>query len=139
MSQRLHVSRITLWGCSLNAVVIVSKIALRGCSPIMFVTRSLGPLRGPTSSWRPFGPAFGPSGLLDFVLHPLRALRPCDPRLHPSASHKFLFIFCSFFFFIFFLYFFFHFFSFLHPNTIWMIMMTIWWSKATRLLEFSRS
>mgnify|MGYP007061037427 CR=1 FL=1 len=30
-------------------------------------TRSLGPLRGPTSSLRPFGPALGPSGLLDFV------------------------------------------------------------------------
>ena len=26
-----------------------------------------------------------------------------------------------------------------HPNTILMMMMTIWWSKATRLLEFSRS
>ena len=40
-------------------------------------TRSLGALRAPTSSWRPFGPAFGSLGLLDFVL---RALRPCDPR-----------------------------------------------------------
>ena len=49
--------------------------------------RSLGPLRGPTSSWRPFGPALGPSGLLDFVLHALRALRPCDPRLHPSQAN----------------------------------------------------
>ena len=36
-------------------------------------TRSLGALRAPTSSWRPFGP-------LDFVLCALRALRPCDPR-----------------------------------------------------------
>ena len=35
--------------------------------------RSLGPLRAPTSIWRPFGP-------LDFVLRALRALRPCDPR-----------------------------------------------------------
>ena len=26
------------------------------------------------------GPAFGPSGLLDFILRALRALRPCDPR-----------------------------------------------------------
>ena len=43
-------------------------------------TRSLRPLRGPTSSWQPFGPAFGPSGLVDFVLRTLRALRPCDPR-----------------------------------------------------------
>ena len=32
-------------------------------------TRSLGALRAPTSSWRPFGP-------LDFVLRALRALRP---------------------------------------------------------------
>ena len=36
-------------------------------------TRSLGALRAPTSSWRPFGP-------LGFVLRALRALRPCDPR-----------------------------------------------------------
>ena len=36
-------------------------------------TRSLGALRAPTSSQRPFGP-------LDFVLRALRALRPCDPR-----------------------------------------------------------
>ena len=42
--------------------------------------RSLGALRAPTSSLRPFGPALGPSGLLDFVLRTLRALRPCDPR-----------------------------------------------------------
>ena len=35
-------------------------------------TRSLGALRAPTSSWRPFGP-------LDFVLRALRALSPCDP------------------------------------------------------------
>ena len=35
-------------------------------------TRSVGALRAPTSSWRPFGP-------LDFVLRALRALRPCDP------------------------------------------------------------
>ena len=38
------------------------------------ITRSLGALRAPTSSWRPFGP-------LDFVLRALRALRPCDPRV----------------------------------------------------------
>ena len=37
------------------------------------LTRSLGALRAPTSSWGPFGP-------LDFVLRALRALRPCDPR-----------------------------------------------------------
>ena len=39
----------------------------------LFNTRSLGALRAPTSSWRPFGP-------LDFVLRALRAIRPCDPR-----------------------------------------------------------
>ena len=44
------------------------------------LNRSLGALRAPTSSLRPFGPALGPSGLLDFVLRALRALRPCDPR-----------------------------------------------------------
>ena len=43
----------------------------------------------PTSSWRPFGPAFGPSGLLDFVLHALRALRPCDHRLNFPENPKF--------------------------------------------------
>ena len=42
--------------------------------------RSLGALRAPTSSLRPFGPPFGPLGLLYFVLRALRALRPCDPR-----------------------------------------------------------
>ena len=36
----------------------------------LYQTRSLGALRAPTSSWRPFGP-------LDFAL---RALRPSDPR-----------------------------------------------------------
>ena len=36
------------------------------------LTKSLG-------RWRPFGLALGPSGLLDFDLHALRALRPCDP------------------------------------------------------------
>ena len=35
----------------------------------MMTTRSLGALRAPTSSWRPFGP-------LDFVLRALQALRP---------------------------------------------------------------
>ena len=40
-------------------------------------TRSLLALRAPTFSWKPFGP-------FDFVLRALRALRPCDPRHHPS-------------------------------------------------------
>ena len=39
------------------------------------ITRSLGALWAPTSSWRPFGP-------LDIVLRALRPLRPCDPRTH---------------------------------------------------------
>ena len=52
------------------------------------ITRSLGALRAPTSSVRPFGPAFGPSGLLDFVLRALRALRPCDPRYVAIDSGK---------------------------------------------------
>ena len=38
-------------------------------SNILYDTRSLGALRAPTSSWRPFGP-------LDFILRALRALRP---------------------------------------------------------------
>ena len=37
---------------------------------IIIRTRSLGALRAPTSSWRPFGP-------LNFVLRALWALRPC--------------------------------------------------------------
>ena len=45
-------------------------------------TRSLEALRAPTSRLQPFGLALGPSGLLDFVLHALRALRPCDPRIN---------------------------------------------------------
>ena len=67
----------------------------------------------------------------------------CHPRLHPSQANTItrantsFFSFFSFFFIFFFI--FFHFFSFLHPNTILMMMMTIWWSKATRLLEFSLS
>ena len=45
----------------------------------IYLTRSLGALRAPTSSWRPFGP-------LDFVLRALRALRPCDPRQACSSQ-----------------------------------------------------
>ena len=49
--------------------------------PVKYIdNRSLGALRAPTSSLWPFGPALGPSGLLDFVLRDLLALRPCDPR-----------------------------------------------------------
>ena len=39
----------------------------------LFSARSLGVIRAPTASWKPFGP-------LDFVLPGLRALRPCEPR-----------------------------------------------------------
>ena len=35
---------------------------------------------GLTSSWWPFWPALGPSCLLVFAFHALRALKPCDPR-----------------------------------------------------------
>ena len=56
-------------------IKILCKIQIK-----IYVTRSLGALRAPTSSLRPFGPALGHSGLLDFVLRALRALRPCDPR-----------------------------------------------------------
>ena len=48
---------------------------------VLLFTRSLGALRALTSRLQPFGPALGPSGLLDNVLHALRALRPCDPRI----------------------------------------------------------
>ena len=47
-------------------------IFFKACLQLDYVeTRSLGGLRAPTSSWRPFGP-------LDFVLRAFRALRPCD-------------------------------------------------------------
>ena len=35
---------------------------------------------GLTSSWWPFWPALGPSCLLVFAFHALRALKQCDPR-----------------------------------------------------------
>ena len=46
----------------------------------IYFTRSLGARWAPTFSWQPFGPAFCPSGILDFILRALQALRPCDPR-----------------------------------------------------------
>ena len=58
----------------------MSKKPFRYLIKIMFYTRSLGALQAPTFRLRPFGPGLGPSGLLDNVLHALRALRPCDPR-----------------------------------------------------------
>ena len=51
-------------------------------------TRSLGARWAMTSSCRPFGPALGPSGLLDFVLRALQVLRPCDSRNDASDSDK---------------------------------------------------
>ena len=68
----------------------------RTSSPFILKTRSLGALQAPTSSLWPFGPPFGPSGLLDFVLRSLRALRPCDPRTVALGTDVF---------FVFFLYF----------------------------------
>ena len=53
---------------------------------ILYLTRSLGALRAPTSSLWPFGPALGPSGLLDFVLRALRAFRPCKIELKAKAT-----------------------------------------------------
>ena len=47
-------------------------IALESFKGKISITRSLGALWAPTSSWRPIGP-------LDFVLRALRVLRPCDP------------------------------------------------------------
>ena len=73
--------RVWVWACFRNVMP-----RLKESYANMERTRSLGPLRGPTSSLRPFGPALGPSGLLDFVLRALRALRPCDPRPHPSQA-----------------------------------------------------
>ena len=39
----------------------------------------------PTSSWRTYGPALGPSGLLD-IFHALWALKPCDPHWGPPCQ-----------------------------------------------------
>ena len=71
----------------INLIQVTESISGSVVPLAMFIitTRSLGPLWGPTSSLRPFGPALGPSGLLDFVLRALRALRPCDPRMHVSV------------------------------------------------------
>ena len=46
----------------------------------LHITRSLGALRAPTSSWRPFGP-------LDFVLRSLWVLRPCGVNQAPMGEH----------------------------------------------------
>merc|ERR1711954_60505 len=51
-------------------------------------TRSLGALRAPTSSWRPFGPLY-------FVLRALRALRPCDPRKFDQQRHLLVHLYVS--------------------------------------------
>ena len=52
----------------------------------IYFTRSLGARWAPTFSWQPFGPAFCPSGILDFVLRALRALRPYDPQRIAARS-----------------------------------------------------
>ena len=53
-------------------------------------TRSLGALWALTSRLWPFVLALGRSGLLDNVLHALRALRLCDPR---NSALEIFFIF----------------------------------------------
>ena len=51
-------------------------------------SRSLRPLRGQISSWRPFGPLdFLLLNLLTFALQP-RALRPCSPRRSTKWRQK---------------------------------------------------
>ena len=40
-------------------------------------TINLGARWAPISSWWPSATLFGPSGLLDFLFHALRALKPC--------------------------------------------------------------
>ena len=47
-----------------------------GLLSLTFSLLSQQPLSITRSLWGPFGPALGPSGLLDFVLRSLRALRP---------------------------------------------------------------
>ena len=75
------------WGCLQNLPPTAVSLATFSdlCNVTDLVdyvhTRSLGALRAPTSRLRSFGPALGPSGLLDFVLRALWALRPCDPRI----------------------------------------------------------
>ena len=61
--------------CLNSSGLVVSQV---GC--IIYSTRSLGARWALTSSWRPFEPAFCPSGILEFVLRALRPLRPRDPR-----------------------------------------------------------
>ena len=56
-----------------HLALVLSESVAKTISYFLLLTRSLGALRAPTSSWGPFGP-------LDFVLRALRALRPCDPR-----------------------------------------------------------
>ena len=66
--------------CDLNFISLALDLAFLPFGTVsLWYTRSLGALRAPTSRLRLFGPALGPSGLLDYVLHALRALRPCDP------------------------------------------------------------
>ena len=48
--------------------IVLRHIVLQGRA-VLYWTRSLGALRAPNSSWRPFGP-------LDFILRALRTLRP---------------------------------------------------------------
>ena len=58
----------------------IAKLKFHCSCHLLSWTRSLGALRAPTSSWRPFGP-------LDFAL---RALRPSDPRRKIQIMQKYL-------------------------------------------------
>ena len=68
----IYLQSITMQFLSKNC--LYSQFSDYGAQVKYDATRSLGALRALTSSWRPFEP-------LDFVLHALRALRPCDPRI----------------------------------------------------------
>ena len=74
-------TKITFF-CFQSKQIPNDKIFTTGVVQQISGTRSLGALRGPTStsSWRPFGP-------LDFVLPALRALRPvCRARLRSGPA-----------------------------------------------------
>ena len=81
--------RVVLFMPSIDALCLILRCPI-------YITRSLGALRAPTSSLWPFGPPFGPSGLLDFVLRALRALRPCDPRTVASGTDVLIVFFVFF-------------------------------------------
>ena len=83
--RKSHLRKSYLVG--LSKVGLPESISYHEILPHLLCTRSLGARWAPTSSWRPFGPAFCPSGILDFVLRALRALRPCDPRTDAGVGN----------------------------------------------------